>query len=191
LRLLLHATRVDSIEGVIVVVARPTHETNTALVAAADVYRARGERHQRGPISPVDRNITQLLGFDDGPDFGVALIDLLGRSLHVDTRRKCADLEPGIHGARLPDEELNALHRDGPESFVREGEIVRTDGHVVDAVIAGRAGLDGSREACLAGNKGDLRTGNQRAAGIGDGAVDVGPVNLSTQCQTKERDDKS
>ena len=66
LALLLDARGIDSIVGVVAVVDASPHESQVPLAAGAEVDRARGERHQEGPVAPVKGDVLHLSGLNDG-----------------------------------------------------------------------------------------------------------------------------
>ena len=58
--LLLDASGIEPIEGVIVVVRASPDESNVPLAAAAEVDSARGEQGEGGPVAPVQRDVLYL-----------------------------------------------------------------------------------------------------------------------------------
>ena len=58
--LLLDASGIEAIEGVVVVVRASPDESNVPLAAAAEVDSARGEQCQGGPVAPVQRDVLYL-----------------------------------------------------------------------------------------------------------------------------------
>ncbi len=69
LRLLLNTVVVDAVESVVGIVDRVTIEPNAALRAVTVVNRAGRQHHQTGPVTAADRNLLDLLFFDQPTDF--------------------------------------------------------------------------------------------------------------------------
>src|SRR5208337_812538 len=61
LALLLDARGIDPIVGIVAVVDASPDESQVPLAAGAEVDRARGERHQDGPVAPVKGDVLHLM----------------------------------------------------------------------------------------------------------------------------------
>ena len=114
----------------------------------------------------------------DACDLGVARIDRLNLTLHLDRRCRRAHPELRVHGAGLANEKLDALLHVDFKSFARDGKIVRTDGQVGKAVNPRISGNDLPCETSVGGDDLDFRVGNARPARIRHGSIKVGPADL-------------
>src|ERR1035437_4045177 len=103
--LLLDATGVNAIEGIVFVIQRPAIEPDVVLIAGSGVNGARRQCHQASPVAAVERDFLDLLGFNHSADFRRAAVERF-QSVHLNYIRSCSYLQPGIDGSRLPDLKL-------------------------------------------------------------------------------------
>src|SRR6185437_9472778 len=140
------------------------------LAPATQVDGARGERHEGGPVAPVDGNIIHLFGLEDGSKLSVGVFEHLSCALYFDPRYGRAHLEPRVHGAGFANEELDPLLLEGSKSFVRDREIVRPDWQVGNGINSGIPGLGLPFETSAGREEVDSRLWDARPTGVCDGA---------------------
>src|ERR1035441_6949030 len=109
MRLLLTASRVDSIEGKVVIVAGAARETDGTLIAAAVVLREGREQREAGPVASIIRQIGDLVCVNHCRSLGRTAVRGASRRLHLDLLANRSHRKLHIQSASLADANNDVL----------------------------------------------------------------------------------
>ena len=102
-------------------------ESDTALRSIARVDCSRRQRHQRRPVSSVQRNLADLRRFDRSIHLRIVAIQRFARRLHLDGIRRCPHRKSHIHGPHLSVKQVHIAHDIRFESRFAYRDLVLAD----------------------------------------------------------------